>query len=329
MKDRVRWGIIGASNIAERVIRDIRRVPGCEVIAVASRSTARGQEWADRNQVPRVFGSYAELAEADEVDVAYVTTVHSEHFAAASTCLDAGKPVVVEKPFTTGLADAEDLVRRARETGTFLMEAMWMLCNPVVLEVRERVLSGDIGDLLQVRANLGPSPGRNARLFDRTVGGGVLLECGVYPVAFAFAMLGEPQRIDVSGHIDPASGIDDAVGLLLGYADGAHALLTSSVARSVAPGPISGAQLVGTKGWIELSPSLVCPDEYVLYTKPGRSTTVHRPTLGGGYVEQSEEVARCIRDGALESSLIPHSLTLGTMSVIDTALRQTELSYTR
>jgi len=321
----IRWGVLGASNIARRVVPDIRRVPGASVVAVAASDGDRAKAWADENEIPNAFSSYAELAESSEVDIVYVTTVHSAHHTAVKLCLEAGKPVIVEKPFTVHLSDAQELVELARERGVFLMEAMWTRLNPLMVEMKSRIAAGDIGELLQVRANLGPSSGRNPRLWDLSLGGGILLECVVYPLAFASHFLGEPNSVAAKAHFK--EGIDDATSLLLGYESGAQAVLTSSIARGVAKGPVSDGVIIGTEGWIDVPTGMFCPEAYVIHRRGEDPEEVVREKVGNGYVEEAAEATRCVREGLLESPLMPLDDTLGVMRVIDETYQQTGIKY--
>lgn len=155
--NKVRWGVLGASNIARRVVADMKRTEGAEVVAVGARTLDRAKAWAEENGIPRAYGSYEELAQASDIDIVYVSTVHAWHYAGAKLCLENGKSVIVEKPFTVHLRDAEELVRLARERNLFLMEALWTRFNPLMVELKEFIDRGDLGEVLQVQANLGPS----------------------------------------------------------------------------------------------------------------------------------------------------------------------------
>lgn len=323
----VRWGVLGASNIARRFVADAKTNVGTDVIAVGSRSLERAQAWAQENGIPRAYGSWEELAEAPDIDVVYVSTVHAWHYAGAKLCLENGKAVVVEKPFTVHLKDAEELVAIARENNVFAMEAMWTRCNPLMVELKEFVDSGELGEVIQVQSNLGPSAGRNPRLWDLSVGGGILLECGVYPLAFAFQFLGEPAHVDAASHFGDG-GVDDATSLLLRYESGASATLTSSIARGVTTPHHSFGNVMGTKGWIDVPADAFFPQEYTIHLS-GSSDPIHveHPKVGNGYTEESAEVSRCIREGLTESPLVPLDDTLGAMRVIDAAYRQVGIEY--
>ncbi|HEY3926225.1 MAG TPA: Gfo/Idh/MocA family oxidoreductase [Acidothermaceae bacterium] len=323
----VRWGILGASNIAKKFIADAQSVDGTEVVAVGARDPERAKAYAQENGIPTAYRSWEELAEAPDIDVVYVSTVHSWHYAGAKLCLENGKSVLVEKPFTVHLRDAEELVSIARERGLFLMEAMWTRCNPLNRELKEFVARGDLGEVIQIQSNLGPSAGRNPRLWDLSVGGGILLECGVYPLAFAYQFLGEPERVVAVSHFAD-TGIDDQTSLLLEYAGGASASLTTSVSKGVSTPHHSFGDVIGTGGWISVPTNAFFPEEYTIHLS-GSSDPIHveRPKVGNGYTEEAAEVSRCIREGLTESPVVPLDDTVGAMRVIDAAYQQVGIKY--
>lgn len=323
----VRWGVLGASNIAKRFVADAHTVDGTEVVAVGARDLDRATAWAQENNVPTAYGSWEELAAAPNIDVVYVSTVHSWHYAGAKLCLENGKSVLVEKPFTVHLRDAEELVSIASDNGLFVMEAVWTRCNPLIRELKAFVDRGDLGEVIQIQSNLGPSAGRNPRLWDLSVGGGVLLETSVYPLAFAYLFLGAPERVVAASHFGDG-GIDDSTSLLLEYAGGASATLTSSVSRGVTTPHHSFGDVIGTRGWISVPTNVFFPEQYTIHLS-GSSDPIHveRPKVGNGYTEEAAEVSRCIREGLTESPLLPVDDTLGAMRVIDAAYQQVGITY--
>ena len=190
---------------------------------MASRTDASAKAFAERFGIPRAYGSWAELAADDEVDVVYVATPHSAHRAATGLCLEAGKHVLCEKAFTLNSREAEELVALARDRGLFLMEAMWTYCNPVIRRLTALVADGAIGEIRTVQADFGLAGpfAPDHRLRDPALGGGALLDLGVYPVSFAQLLLGEPDRIQADALLSP-EGVDLNTGMLLGWEIGRH-----------------------------------------------------------------------------------------------------------
>jgi len=192
---KVRWGILGTGAIARQFVQGLNSVPEAEVLAVGSRSSASAQEFADRRSIPRRHASYDDLASDPDVDVVYIATPHPFHAENATLCLEAGKAVLCEKPFCVNAAEAERVVELAREKRLFIMEGMWTRFFPLMEEVRRLVSEGDIGEVRMLnvdfgfRADLDPA----SRLFDQRLGGGALLDVGVYCVSFAAMILGRPS----------------------------------------------------------------------------------------------------------------------------------------
>jgi predicted dehydrogenase len=205
----IRWGVVGPGRIAESVVPDFGVVPGARAVAVASRSQERADAFAARHGLDRAYGSYGEIIADPDVDVLYVATPHPQHHAIAMAALRAGKALLVEKSFTATTAGAVEVVDLARNTGIFTMEAMWTRFQPAVVAVRDLIADGAIGEVRSVQADLGVAREYDPadRLFDLTLGGGALLDLGVYVVSFAQMLLGTPERVVATGSLFP-SGAD-------------------------------------------------------------------------------------------------------------------------
>ncbi|MFJ5223751.1 Gfo/Idh/MocA family protein [Streptomyces sp. NPDC088400] len=310
----VRWGVLATGAIAAAFTADVRELADAEVVAVASRTEASANEFASRFGIPRAYGDWAGLLADDEVDVVYVATPHSAHRPAAGLALAAGKPVLCEKAFTLDAGEAGELVSLARERGLFLMEAMWMYCNPVIRRLVELVRDGAIGDIRTVQADFGlQGPfAPDHRLRDPALGGGALLDLGVYPVSFAQLLLGEPDRVQADALLSP-EGVDLNTGMLLGWDAGATALLTCSVTAGTA----ATATVTGTTGRIEVPSGFFGTERFVLHregAEPEEFTT-EGPLHGLQY--EAAEVMRCLRAGETESALVPLDGTLAVMRTLD------------
>ncbi|GIL31670.1 Gfo/Idh/MocA family protein [Actinocatenispora comari] len=320
---KIRWGILATGGIAATFTEDLLTMPDAEVVAVGSRSVEAARLFADRYDIPRAYGSWAELAADGDVDVVYVATPHSAHHAAAAACLDAGKAVLVEKPAALSAPQAEDLVARARAAGVLLVEAMWTRTLPAVRELTARIAAGAIGTPRVVSADFGLT-GEFApthRLRDPALGGGALLDLGVYPVAFAQLVLGEPATVTATG-TRTAEGVDETVGLLLGHDSGAVATLTCSIAADTP----RVAAVSGDAGRIELDRGFFAPHGFRLY----RGTHVEQVTAapsGRGYVHEAAEVMRCLRAGETDSPLLPLADTLAVLRTLDAARAQLGVRY--
>lgn len=320
----VRWGILGTGWMAGRFVSDLVRLPDAEVVAVGSRTEAAAVRFADRHAIPRAHGSWAGLLADDRVDVVYVATPHSTHHAAVVSCLDAGRPVLCEKPFTLNAAEAADLVARARSTGLFLMEAMWMRCVPAIRRLVELVRDGAVGEPRLLQADFGlvapVDPGH--RLRDPALGGGALLDLGVYPVTLAHLLLGPPESVTAVATLSPY-GIDETTAMLLGHSGGALATLSCSI---VADTPWT-ATVCGSAGRIELGRGFFRPAVMTLYPADGEPRLVEVPFEGEGFVHEAVEVMRCLRAGLTESPLATAADTIAVLRTLDAVRARTGVRY--
>jgi predicted dehydrogenase len=317
----VRWGILGTGGIAGSFASDLRLTGSGEAVAVGSRSQAAADRFADSYGIERRHASYDALVADPEVDVVYVATPHPMHRDNAILALRAGKHVLVEKPFTMNAAEARDVVAVARERGLFAMEAMWTRFLPHVAVIRDWLGQGLLGQLVTVTADHGQWFAEDAgfRLFAPELGGGALLDLGVYPVSFASMVLGTPSRIvSIS---DPAfTGVDAQTSMLFGYDSGAQAVLTCTL-RAKSP---TRAAIVGTDARIEIDGDFYAPTAVTLIPREGEPERIESAHEGRGLRHQADEVARRLAAGETESPLMPLDETISIMETMDTVLKQAQ-----
>jgi predicted dehydrogenase len=319
MTEPLGWGLIGTGGIAETFAADLMFTDSGRAAAVGSRQMESADRFADEFSIPNRHASYEALVADPDVDVVYVATPHSMHHANALLALRAGKPVLVEKAFTMNAAEAQELVAVARAEGLFLMEAMWTRFLPHIDEIRRLLAEGALGDIVTVTADHGQwfAKDPDFRLFAPELGGGALLDLGVYPVSFASMVLGKPHRI--VSLIDPAfTGVDGQTSMLFGYASGAQAVLTCT---SSAKSPTRGA-IVGTEARIEIEGDFYAPTSFTLISRAGEQTYFDSQTEGKGLWYEAEAVARCLREGLLESPLMPLDESVSIMQTMDAVLAQ-------
>ncbi|MGW4897044.1 Gfo/Idh/MocA family protein [Kitasatospora sp. NPDC004240] len=321
----IRWGILATGGIATAFTEDLRLTPGAVVAAVASRDAGTARAFAARHGIPRAHGSWQDLADDPDVDVVYVATPHGHHHPAVALLLDAGRPVLCEKPLTVNGAQAQELVALARVRGTFLMEAMWTLLNPAIRKAAELLADGAIGEVRSLHAHLGwrAEVDRGHRLRDPAAGGGALLDAGVYLVALARFLLGDPDRVDAQALLTP-EGVDEHTSVLLGHPGGATASLTCSFAATLS----QSAVVHGTHGRIEIPANLFNPEAIVLHREGSEPIRFPAPpALGHGYGPEAAEVMRCLRAGWTESPLVPLDGTLAVLRTLDTVRERIGLRY--
>jgi predicted dehydrogenase len=257
----IRWGILATGGIARSVVEDLQLAPDAEVVAVGSRAQATADAFAQRYGIARAYGDWRSLAADEQVDVVYVATPHSAHHEAATLCLTAGRAVLCEKPITLDRRSAQDLFDTARAAGRFLMEAMWSRCNPTIRRVAELAADGAIGEVTAVHADFGIAGSFEPthRLRDPALGGGALLDLGIYPITLAHLLLGRPDTIEVRAQLTP-EGVDQQTGLLFGYGSGALAMLSCGFVGETG----NAATVTGTTGRIELPAPFFRPSRLTL-----------------------------------------------------------------
>lgn len=316
-----RWAIAATGGMAAAFATDLALVPDAELAFVGSRTAKSAADFARRFGASG-SGTHHDLlaaARAGEVDVVYVATPHPQHHALALAVIGTGTAVLVEKAFTATLAGAEQVVSAARAAEVFCMEAMWTRFQPVVAHLREIVTSGEIGEVLLVQGTFCAQRDYDpaSRLFDLSLGGGSVLDLGVYPVSFAQHLLGRPDRVTATGTLFP-NGADASAAIHLGYDDGRAAALTCSLAAAVPDRTV----VVGSRGSVEVEPPAHGPSRIVVRRNGSSPETVERTPTGRGYVHQAEEVQRCLAAGLTESPVMPLSDTLDVMWVLEESLSQ-------
>jgi predicted dehydrogenase len=324
MVDQVRWGILATGGIADSFAEDLARLSDARMVAVGSRSLEAASTFALRHNIPQAYGTWQELAEDPEVDVIYVATPHSAHLAASMVCLAAGKAVVCEKPLTLDEATSAELITTARTAGLFFMEAMWMRVNPVIRRVKELIDDGAIGEITNITADFcvaGPFPPGH-RMRAPELGGGALLDLGVYPVTFAHLFLGVPERVHAVAALTP-EGTDQNTALTLSYASGALASLQCGFVGESE----QAAVITGTRARIEIPRHFYRPTRYTLARADNDREKIQLPIRGRGLLYEAEEAMRCLRAGLTESPLIPHEGTLEVMRTLDAARAQIGVVY--
>lgn len=314
----VRWAVLGPGRIAEKVAADFAHVADGELVAVASRSPERAAEFAGRHGIPRSYGSYEALLADDGVDAVYVATPHSWHVVHGCAVLEAGKALLMEKSFTATLAGAETVVATARERGVFAMEAMWTRFQPAIVRMRDLIAEGAIGEVRGVQADLGAAHDIDPedRLFSLDLGGGTILDLGVYVVNLAQMVLGDPTEVTTTGSL-LSTGVDGESSYLLGYGDGRSATLRTAFYQT--PG---AARVLGTEGWIDVPPRFHHPDRLLIH-RPGRpDEEILAPPSSAGYSYEIDEVNRCLAAGLAESPTMPLADTLTVQAVLQHAADQ-------
>lgn len=321
----IRWGILGTGSIARKFAAGLTALTDAELVAVGSRRAEKADEFADEFAGPRRHGSYAALADDPDVDAIYVATPHTLHKDNTLLCLRAGKAVLCEKPFAVNAADAREMVAVARQEGRFLMEAMWTRFLPAVAKVRELLAQGAIGETRLLRADFCFRAGWNpeGRLLNPALAGGGLLDVGVYTVSLASMVFGaQPSRIASLAHIGE-TGVDEQAAMVLAYDAGQLATLTCAVRVSTP----HEAQIFGTEGSLRIHRPFWHATELTVNAAGKEPQHLELPYPGNGYTCEAAEVGRCLREGELESPVMPLDETLAILDTLDQIRAQWGLRY--
>ena len=326
MPKKIRWGILGPGGIAHKFATGLKAIPDSEIVAVGSRDRQRANAFADTFNVLHRHGSYVELANDPEVDVIYVATPHPFHKECAMLCLEAGKAVLCEKPFTVDAEQAEALIASARTSKQFLMEAMWTRFIPVIAKVREWLVDGAIGEPCMLTADFGNHVELSVenlagRLFRPELAGGALLDIGVYTVSLASMVFGTPTKITGLAHIGE-TGVDERAAILLGYDTGQIANLSCALTTRTS----HEARIFGTKGAIHI-PNFSRATSATLEVIGKEPQQIEIPFIDNGFEYQAIEVINCLRAGKLESDIMPLAESLSIIKTMDTVRAQWGLEY--
>ena len=321
---RVRWGILGAGSIAGRFSEALVALPEAETFAVGSRSQDSADRFAKAHGFSRAYPGYEKLVADPDVDVVYVATPHPFHAENVELCLRAGKAVVCEKPFTINADEARRLVGIARERDLFLMEGMWTRFFPLMGRLRRLLSDGAIGEprMLAVdfgfRAELDPA----SRLFDPKLGGGAMLDVGVYCVSLASMVLGAPVRGTGHAHLG-GTGVDEQFVAALEHQGGRLSAITAGT-RTATP---QEATVLCTEGYARIHSPWWRPEAMTI-SRPGQEDEVVRePTEENGFRYEAAEVMRCLRAGEMESAIMPLDETVSVLETMDEIRKAWGLRY--
>lgn len=325
MAQKIRWGIVGTGGIAHMFAKALAVLPDAELIAVSSRKKETAQKFAAEFDIPNHHVGADSLAKDKNIDVAYISTIHPAHKSDTISCLNGGKAVLCEKPFAMNSLEVSQMIDCAKKNNLFLMEAMWTYFFPAMAEVRRIISSGDIGEVRLVNANFcfNKEPDPDGRLINPLLGGGALLDIGVYVIAFAQMIYGiEPDKISSIAHIGSA-GTDEQCSMIFSYPGGVQASLCCSFCVDA---PCQAA-VYGSKGYIKIPHMFFHPDKFSVKIgdQPEKEYSFQR--LGNGYTYQALEVMQCLRDGKSQSQIMPWSASTAIMRTMDKIRNQWNLVY--
>lgn len=324
MTKTINWGIIGLGKIAHKFAQDLAQVKDARLLAVASTSSGRAQDFATTYGAPHAYGSYEGILECPDLDVVYIATPHNLHYSSTLLCLNKGIAVLCEKPFAIHARQAAEMIETARAQDTFLMEALWTRFLPVTEKALELIESGAIGEVLSVKADFGFKAvfEPRSRLYDPVLGGGALLDIGIYPLFLAQLLLGKPASIKALAHIGP-TGVDEETGVILQYAGGQMAHLHASIRSKTK----TEAFIYGELGAIHIHTRWHESTALTLLKHEQRPLDFAFPMRGRGYNFEAQEVVHCLQEGLKESQRWPLKSTQSLMELLDAIRREAGIVY--
>ena len=319
-----RWGILGPGRIAHKFAQDLLTVPDAQLYAVASTDQQRANEFAETYSIPHAFASYEQLLTLPDLDIVYVATPHVKHHENVLMLLNGGVAVLGEKPFAMNSEQVREMVETARAKKVFLMEALWSRFMPGIEFALDLIKSGSIGKVVSVKADFGfkaPFLPDN-RLFNKELGGGALLDIGIYPLFLSYLILGKPTTIKASA-LFGTTGVDEQCGMVLTYADGQLAMLDSTL---LADTDCIGL-IQGESGQIRIH-SRFHENKGVTLVRneqPTKPFGFNRETHGYDY--EAQHVMQCLTSGKTESPLWSLDDSLNLMELLDAVRAEAGIVY--
>lgn len=319
----IRWGLIGPGSIATGFAEAMQLVDGGAIVAVASRAAERAEAFGDRFAIPTRYGDYDSLAADPDVDVVYVATPHSRHEEDTLNALRAGKHVLCEKPLALNARQAARMAEEARSRGLFLMEAIWSRFLPAYRSLVDLIGEGRIGEPLLVEADFGfrRPVAPEHRHFARELGGGALLDLGIYPVQLCTLVLGPIERVVADAVVGP-TGVDEVVAAVLHHPEGRLGVTKAALRVSMT----CTARIAGTDGVIELPAMMHCPNSLTV-AGPAGVEHVDASYEGNGLRFEIEEVHRCLAEGRTESPVITLDESIALATTLDAIRAQIGVVY--
>lgn len=316
------WAILGCGKIAEKFTIELKELPNANLYATASRSISNAQNFATKFGFEKAYGSYLEMVEDPNVDIVYVATPHNFHLAHTLLCLNHKKAVLCEKAFAINAKEVTQMIAASKENNTFLMEAFWVIFRPKQLKVKEIITSENLGKLKFVKSDFmfNGEYNPNNRLYNIDLGGGSLLDIGIYSIFTALQFLGVPDEIKTLAHFSP-TGSEESISMLFGYKNGATAVLTSSFDAEYK----NESELCFEHGIIKYDRFSKDP---ILLIKDQKTTEIpfeNGPNLG--YQFEAIHVMECLEKALKESPILPLSYSLDLMHILDKVRKNADITF--
>ena len=324
MSKQYNWGILGPGSIAHKFASDLKLIPNAKLYAVGSRNIHRAKEFAEVHDVVKYYGSYEELSADPKIDIVYIATPHVRHYADSVLCMKNRKSVLCEKPVTMNAMQFKIMIQTAKECGVFFMEALWTRFIPSFKKCLELVEDKTIGDLRLIESDFcfhAPYD-TNGRLFNPSLGGGSLLDIGIYPAFIALELAGKPQKMHALASFDK-TGVDSSCSMIFHHPNDILSVLYSSL---ITNGRIESI-VHGSKGFLRLNKCWHIPTSLDLIKDDGSNRHFDFEKPGYGYQYEAEEVMKCLDEGKTESEIFPWAKSSDLISVLDSVRSLAGITY--
>lgn len=318
----IKWGIIGLGRIAHQFAKELKMVEGAELLAVASRNKDNATAFAQTHQCPKAYDNYEAIIHDNTIDILYIATPHNSHAELSLLALENNKHVLCEKPIALHYQDAEKMIAASKKYNKFFMEAFWTRFNPSFRAAFAKIKQGEIGEVRYLNADFAFNANEKEknRLFDLKLGGGALMDIGVYPLFLAYTILGVPDSILAKSNFHP-SGVDNQTAMILNYKNAQAVLYTGITTNSEMKATING-----TEGRINLNPTWHMAESYTLI-KDNTEIKYDLPTKGMGYTYEIEECHECLRNNNIESQLWSHKNSLELIQMVEDVKNKIGLQF--
>ena len=320
----INWGILGCGGIANKFAHDLNMVDDCKLFGVGSRSIDKAISFAKLNNATKAFGSYEELVQDENIDVIYVATPHPYHKDNTILCLNNGKHVLCEKPFAMNSTEVAEMIKAAKLNNKFLMEAIWTQFFPYMSKLKEIIAEGRLGDIKMIEADFGFKADFNphSRLFDINLGGGALLDIGIYPLFLCHSLLGPPSAINSVATIGKTN-VDESTCMSLKWDSGVLASLNCTVLTDTK----SVAKIFGTEAYVEIDSRWHESKSMSIKNRDGIVETFSFEDDYKGYAYEIQEVNDCLKNSKTESETLPLQFSKELIDSLDKIRDQIGLTY--
>ncbi len=318
------WGIIGLGKIAHKFAQDLQGLKSAKLHAVASRSIEKAEIFGKQYGASHFFGSYESIVNCPDLDVVYTATPHAFHCENTIMCLNQKIPVLCEKPFAMNAAEVRRMIAASKNNNTFLMEALWTRFLPSIEKTLSIIKEGTIGEVLSIKADFGFKADFDieGRLYNQKLGGGSLLDIGIYPVFLSLLILGRPLHVKAMATIGQTN-VDESCGIILKYTNNKLALLHSTIVAKTA----TEALIYGEKGTIRINGRWHEPTSITLLLHGQEPKDIFFDYNSNGYSYEAEEVMRCLTKKKLSSPLLNHHFSLDLIELLDEIRMEAGIYY--